>query len=448
MLRGLAAQAGRDAPGDEALAPLASNGSLAKALDAGRRDAADPGLPLVAELKRASPSGGDLLRTPVDAYLAAVRRGGACAISAVTAGGAFAGSLRLLREAHATGLPTLMKDFVTQDAQLDAAARHGASAVLLIERLTPTEARERLVRQAHDRGLEVLLEVHGEAEARHAVASRADLLGVNSRDLDTLRIDVDAAAALVRRLAKDRPTLLLSGVTGPKQAEHARAAGAAGILVGTALVTARDAATTARLLRRAVVKVCGNQTPRDVKLARGADLVGVVVGTDSPRDVALPYAAPLLRQAEAQGSASVAVTRGQPAAALLRFARDLRPTFLQVHGALDARTVAAVQALGVGVLQALPPGAPATAGVDATVTDSTPQGGSGTPHAGIVPAGDGLHLVAGGLDGASAPAAIARSGAAGADASSRLETDGRKDPAKVAAFIAAVQRAPRSLHGA
>lgn len=447
MLHELAAQAGRPKHGDYALPLLSSNGSLAAALAEAARRSDDPGLPLIAEAKRASPSAGPLLTGSIADYLEAVRRGGACAISAVTAGGPFAGSLQLLREAHATGLPTLMKDFVADAAQLDAAVQHGASAVLLIERLQRGEERERLVRQAHDRGLEVLLEVHTSSEAAQAATSRADLLGVNSRDLTSLRVDVAPALDLVRQLAADRPTLLLSGVLGPMHAEQARDAKAAGILVGTALVTARAPATTARSLRRSVVKVCGNRTAQDVRFAQGADLIGVIVGTGSQRDVDLADAHAMLRQAELQGAAGVAVTRDRTQADLLRIAQALRPTFLQVHGSLEPGAVRDLQALGVGVLHAVPPGGSPTAGCDGTVTDSTAAGGSGRTHDGSVPPGLGLHLVAGGLDAANVGEAVQRSGAVGADASSRLETEGRKDAAKVSAFIAAARRAPRNLHG-
>ncbi|MEA3204375.1 MAG: indole-3-glycerol phosphate synthase [Thermoplasmata archaeon] len=443
MLRELAAHAGRALPEEAALPALRSNGSLAQALLGVRNE----GLPLIAEVKRASPSAGPLLRGPVGAYLAAVRRGGACAVSAVTAQGRFAGSFGLLREAHATGLPTLMKDFVTGPAQLDAAVRHGASAVLLIEGLVDGDGREGLVRAAHDRGLEVLLEVNSLAQDKKAAASRADLLGVNSRDLASLRVDLAAAADVVRALAQSRPTLLLSGVLGPADADHAREAGAAGILVATSLLSSRDPATLARALRRPLAKVCGNRTSADVLAAQGADLVGVVVASDSPRSVEAGAADPLLRQAESQGAASVVVTREARPGALLALARALRPTYVQVHGPLDPATVRSLQEAEVGVLHATAPDGRPAPGCDGTVTDTASAGGSGRQHDGRVPRGTGLHLVAGGLDAASVPAALRRSGAAGVDASSRLETDGRKDPAKVHAFIAAAHAARRP-HGA
>lgn len=446
MLQDLAAAPARETPAQARLAPLASNGSLAQALERARAQ----GLPVMAELKQASPSEGVLLRTGPQEYLDAVRRGGACAVSAVTAAGHFGGSLQALREANATGLPCLMKDFVTGEAQLEAACRHGASAVLLIERLLGPRRREELVRAAHARGLEVLLEVHGDGEAEAALASSADLLGVNSRDLSTLGVDVPAALGTLARLAERRPTLLLSGVHGPAQAEAAASAGAAGILVGTGLLRARDPALAVRALRRPLAKVCGNRDARDVAaaLAAGADLVGVIIGTGGVRDVPPARAALLLHQAAIGGAASVLVTRDRTHDELVRLARDLRPAFLQVHGGLDAATVQALHGLGVGVLHAIAPGAAPTPGCDGSVTDTDGAGGSGRRHDGQVPTGPGIRLVAGGLDATSVPDALPASRAHGADASSRLETDGRKDPAKVWAFVAATHAARRMPHGA
>lgn len=442
MLAELAAQAGEEG-GTLALPRLERNGSL---IDALHRAAAD-GLPVLGELKRASPSAGPLLRGAADAYLAALRRGGAFALSIVTAGGRFAGDMQDLRRAHATRLPVLMKDFVTRPAQLDLAAHNGASAVLVIERLVGAERREALVRRAHDAGLEVLLEVHSGHEAAAAIASRADLLGVNSRDLERLDVDPAAARDLVRSIARERPCLLLSGVAGPRDAESARAADAAGVLVGTALLRHRDPALLVRALRRPLAKVCGNRTAADVGAARGADLVGVIVDTDSPRNVALEDARLLLAQARAQGAAAVAVTRLRPGSDLAALAHSLRPDYVQVHGALQPAHVATLHAAGVGVIQAVTPGQAPLDGADVVVTDTTAKGGSGRPHGAAVPEAR-LALVAGGLDASSAPSAIAGSGAGGADASSRLETVGRKDPGKVAAYVAAVHASQRRAHGA
>ena len=195
---------------------LASNGSLAAALT--RSDA------VIAELKPRTPSEGRILNTSPAAVLEDYAAGGAAAISVLTDSDHFDGSLDLLAAAHATGLPTLMKDFIVDTRQLDVAVACGASAVLLIERCL--EDRESLVAAAHERGLEVLLEVHGMEEARHVLDSAAELIGVNTRDLDTLQVDVDGARDVIRFLAEAGKTVVaLSGIQHRDDVQRARGDG-------------------------------------------------------------------------------------------------------------------------------------------------------------------------------------------------------------------------------
>jgi indole-3-glycerol phosphate synthase len=222
-------------------APLAPNGSLAASLASGRA--------ILAELKPASPSEGRLLRGPADPLLQAYADG-ADAISVLTDGDHFDGSPGLLRQAHATGRPTLMKDFVVDEAQLDCAAHDGASAVLLIERALDPARREALVEAAQARGLEVLLEVFDVRDWTTAQGSKADLIGVNARDLDTLQVDPAAALVLLGHIAARRPTVALSGIRDRAGARLAWAAGAKAVLVGTALMRSADPGLLLRSLRR------------------------------------------------------------------------------------------------------------------------------------------------------------------------------------------------------
>ena len=415
---------------------LAPNGRLTAAVRC-------PGA-ILAELKPRSPSEGRLLQGPAAPVLAAYRQGGAAALSVLTDATFFDGSPALLREAHATGLPTLMKDFVVATAQLDCAKHAGASAVLLIERcFARAEDREALVTAAHGRGLEVLLEAFTPDEARRAAASKADLIGVNARDLDTLKVDIPAALALVKSIAATgRPVVALSGVDGRAADRRARAAGACATLVGTHLMRSPDPALALRALRRPLAKVCGLRTPADVEAAAnaGADLVGLVVGSPgSPRELAPLAAQRLADAARAAGLRPVLVTRTTDPALLLDWSRLVRPDFLQAHGAAPSPdTRHRLAGFGVRVLAAVAPGQPVP-DADGLVVDSTAGGGSGTAHAWASVPAPGLSFIAGGLDAGNAREALAASGAWGADASSRLESSpGVKDPAKVAAFVQAV----------
>ncbi|HVL48056.1 MAG TPA: indole-3-glycerol-phosphate synthase [Candidatus Thermoplasmatota archaeon] len=210
---------------------------------------------LVAEIKPASPSAGKLRDVADPAALASgFASAGAAGVSVLTEPVEFGGSLASLADVAAkVDLPVLMKDFVVDPAQVDAAARAGASAVLLLmplfERgLTAWEAPAQAVAYAHSRGLEVLLEVADEAGFRRARATKADVIGINNRDLATLAVDPGRAARVLAAERKDRPVLALSAIETAADVARARAAGADGVLVGTALMRAPDPAALARSL--------------------------------------------------------------------------------------------------------------------------------------------------------------------------------------------------------
>ncbi len=158
--------------------------------------------------------------------------------------------------ARCTPRPVLFKEFVVADEQIEVAARAGASAILLIARLAAEGHLDRplaeLADEAHDRGLEVLLEVHRSAELSWVEGVRADVFGVNVRDLDTLQIDRPTAmrALADAHAAGLKPLLGLSGVTNPSDAAAFWNAGADGLLVGTAVARSNEPAEFLDTLRR------------------------------------------------------------------------------------------------------------------------------------------------------------------------------------------------------
>lgn len=425
---------------------LPSHGSLAQTVRHG--DA------ILAELKPASPSEGRLLNGPVEPLLAAYGDG-ADAVSVLTDPDFFGGSPGLLRQAHAAGRPTLLKDFVVAEAQLDCARHNGASAVLLIERALTPARREELVAAAHARGLEVLLEVFDAKDWGTARSSKADLVGVNARDLETLRVDAATALVLLGQIAHERPdlpVLALSGIHDRAGARLAWAAGAKGVLVGTALLKAADPAFLLRSLRRPLAKVCGLRTASDVEAAAdaGADLAGVVVGSPgSPRDVPLAQARDLVQAARAAGLHPVLVTRNTDLDAVRAWCRDVQPDFVQLHGAAPPAWVHALATdpHPIHVLFGTGPGAILHLHGAGLVLDGTDAGGAGQAHdwdkaRAVTATETRLTLIAGGLDATTAAEAVRRSGAWGADASSGLESaPGRKDPERIRAFVQAVHSA-------
>lgn len=199
---------------------------------------------LVAEVKRRSPSAG-AIREDLDPADRAERytRHGAAAVSVLTDGPFFGGSITDLEAVVArVTAPVLRKDFILEEAQILEARAAGAAAVLLIVRALSDTRLRALLAFASGAGLDPLVEVHSASELESALAAGARIVGVNSRDLDTLRIDVDAASSLVASVPADRIAIAESGMTTVADVERAAAAGADAVLVGTALSAAADPA--------------------------------------------------------------------------------------------------------------------------------------------------------------------------------------------------------------
>jgi indole-3-glycerol phosphate synthase len=201
-------------------------------------------LRIIAEVKRASPSAG-AIRTDLDPVVLAATyaRAGAAAISVLTDGPGFGGSLEDLRRVRATAtVPLLRKDFVVDVYQLLEAREAGADAALLIvAALTPTALSE-LLAAAAELTLDALVEVHTPQELETALRSGATLVGVNNRDLTTFHVDLATSEALLPRIPAGVRAVAESGVRTPKDAHRLRRAGAANLLVGEALVRAADPA--------------------------------------------------------------------------------------------------------------------------------------------------------------------------------------------------------------
>lgn len=201
-----------------------------------------PGRQVLAELKRASPSRGPIRpgADPVD-IARAYQDAGAAGLSVLTDGPHFGGSLRdLERIRDAVQIPVLRKDFILDELQLDQARAIGADAALLIVAfLTPDRLAE-LLAHAHGLGLEVLVETHSAHELQVAQDAGARIVGVNSRDLRSLHIDLAVAEALLPSIPSSVVRVAESGIHGPADAARMEAAGADALLVGTHLMTQPD----------------------------------------------------------------------------------------------------------------------------------------------------------------------------------------------------------------
>ena len=197
------------------------------------------GVSVIAEVKRASPSRGEI--APIDdpaALAVEYESGGAAAVSVLTEQHRFGGSLADLRAVRGkVAIPVLRKDFITSSYQLWEARAAGADMALLIVAALDQPALVSLVERAVSVGLTPLVEVHDEAELERALEAEARLIGVNARNLHTLEVDRDAFARLAPRIPDDVVRVAESGVRGPRDViDHARA-GADVVLVGETLVT-------------------------------------------------------------------------------------------------------------------------------------------------------------------------------------------------------------------
>jgi len=199
---------------------------------------------VIAEVKRRSPSKG-VINPSIDAsaQASAYERGGASALSILTEPTEFGGSLQDLCDARAaTSLPTLKKDFHVHPIQMLEARAAGASAVLLIARALPSDRLRAMAERASELSLEVLIEVRSEAELEEAVAIPGAVIGVNSRDLETLVIDPSVTARLVALIPADRLAIAESGVSTRADVERVAGAGADAVLVGSSISASPDPA--------------------------------------------------------------------------------------------------------------------------------------------------------------------------------------------------------------
>jgi len=201
-----------------------------------------PGLSLVAEVKRSSPSKGALAAIADPASLAAdYEAGGATAVSVLTEGRRFGGSLADLDAVRsAVRIPVLRKDFMVDDYQLFEARAHGADIVLLIVAALAQADLVRLHSLSLDLGMTALVEVHDEEETRRAVDAGARVVGVNARNLKTLDVDPDTFARLAPLVPDGCVRVAESGIAGPQDAARYAGEGADAVLVGEALVRGAD----------------------------------------------------------------------------------------------------------------------------------------------------------------------------------------------------------------
>jgi indole-3-glycerol phosphate synthase len=209
-----------------------------------------PGLSVIAEHKRRSPSAGAIREElALEEVVGAYERGGAAALSVLTEGPNFGGALEDLHRAReASRLPLLRKDFILDGYQVHEALAAGADAVLLIvAALSDTQLAE-LHALARGLGLAALVEVHDEPELARALEAGAELIGINNRDLVTLEVDIGRTFELRERVPNGVKVVAESGFSEPGQLDRLEAAGVDAVLIGEALMRSPDVEAACRAL--------------------------------------------------------------------------------------------------------------------------------------------------------------------------------------------------------
>jgi indole-3-glycerol phosphate synthase/phosphoribosylanthranilate isomerase len=376
---------------------------------------ATPGLAAIAEVKRRSPSAGDLRPAADPAALAAsFEHAGAAAVS-ILVDERFGGSVDDLRAARgAARLPVLAKGFFREANELAELRDAGADAVLLLLRDLDDGDARRLVQTAEELGLDTLVEAHDAGELRRAVELGADPIGVNARDLSTFAIDRRAQLALVESAPADRVVVAESGIAARAHGAEAELAGAQAVLVGSALMRAPDpSAKLAELISRPLVKVCGLTREEDVAVAAeaGADLAGFVLAAETPRRAPKVLAVP-------ETMLTVAVHVGE----VTDDGADLVQLYARENGHRSRDGVLLSQGREV-----------------ARVLDLPWQEGDGG-HLERASSAEGRIVLAGGLSAENVQEAIEKVRPWAVDASSRLESaPGIKDHARVRAYVEAAR---------
>jgi indole-3-glycerol phosphate synthase len=234
-----------DVAAREAIVPLAEVKAAAEAAPAPLNVLAAlraPGIAVIAEVKRASPSRGQLANIADPAELArAYESGGARVISVLTEERRFHGSLADLDAVRAAvRIPVLRKDFIVRPYQIHEARAHGADMLLLIVAALEQPALESLLERTESLGMTALVEVHTEEEADRALQAGAKVIGVNARNLKTLEVDRDCFARIAPGLPSNTIRVAESGVRGTGDLLAYAGAGADAVLVGEGLVTSGD----------------------------------------------------------------------------------------------------------------------------------------------------------------------------------------------------------------
>lgn len=419
---------------------------------------------LIAEVKKASPSKGVLVADFDPVALARTYEvGGASAISVLTEAHFFQGSLEHLAAIRAACLvPVLRKDFIVDPYQVFQARAAGADAILLICAVLNDADLALLLALARRLGMRCLVEVHDEEETRRAVASGAQIIGVNNRDLRDFHVDTGVTRRLRTLIPKDRVVVSESGLHTREDVQTMALADVQAVLIGEALVTASDVLAKVRELAPLRLKICGLRTSEQARCALeiGAHYIGLVFYPPSPRYVAPEDAAATICALRLHAESgrfvprTVGVFVNEPPEKINALARAIGLDTAQLSGEESPEVCRAIE---VPVMKAVRPQRPEDLdaleayrpGVQAFLLDTKVDGmWGGTGAVGNWSLACQMArryptLLAGGLTPDNVRGAVEAAQPWGVDVSSGVETDGQKDARKIVQFAEQARLAKR-----
>lgn len=324
--------------------PLSTFGSLERSDRSLLVALQQPGVRFIMECKRASPSRG-LIRANFDAVeIANAYASIADAVSVLTDEPYFSGSFEILRTVRAhVSVPVLCKDFVLTPYQVYEARSHGADAILLMMSVLADETSAECLRAAAELGVDCLVEVHDETELSRAIALGAKIIGINNRNLKTLKTDLAVTERLAGLVPTDRVVVSESGIYDRGDVDRL-APHADGFLVGTSLMSQPDLASAARQLVFGRVKICGLRTESDARAAKNAGAIfgGLIFAPKSPRRVDPDTAKRLVAAVDL---AWVGVFADENIDTIARLVTDLNLAAVQLHGNEDDEVIDTLRAL-------------------------------------------------------------------------------------------------------
>jgi indole-3-glycerol phosphate synthase/phosphoribosylanthranilate isomerase/anthranilate synthase/indole-3-glycerol phosphate synthase/phosphoribosylanthranilate isomerase len=419
---------------------------------------------LIAEVKKASPSKGVLVADFDPVSLARTYEvGGASAISVLTEPHFFQGALEHLAAVRAAvKLPVLRKDFIFDPYQVYQARAAGADALLLICAILDDSDLKLLLGLTRQLGMRALVEVHDEAEARRAIASGAEIIGVNNRDLRDFHVDTNVTRRLRDLIPRERVVVSESGLHTGWDVYSLALADVQAVLIGEALVTARDVLDKVRELAPLRIKICGLRTYEQVRWASdiGAHYIGLVFYPPSPRCVSPEEAASLIRVLRMRAEMgmyapkAVGVFVNEPPEKINALARELGLDVAQLSGDETPEDCLAIE---IPVIKAVRPQRPKDLDaleayrpyVQAFLLDTKVEGmWGGTGAVGNWSLARQMArryptLLAGGLTPDNVRGAVEAAQPWGVDVSSGVETDGQKDRRKIVRFADQARSAKR-----